>query len=508
MSIPTVALRPKHDRRARSGHPWVFSNELADGVGGLPRGGVVDVVDAKGAFLGRGYANPQSLIAVRLFASKHDDIDSEGFWVRRLQAAVAHRAVVCPGRNDLRVVFGEGDRLPGLVIDRFGGVVSVQLTTLGTESRKDLIEHAVREVLAPTGAVLRSEGPARQREGLEDERRVWFGDVPDLVTIDELGVRLTAAPLDGQKTGHFYDQAVNRAFAGPLCAGRSVLDVYANGAAWALQALVNGATKAVAIDKSEACCERMVENAELNGVSDKLTPICDEGRKTLQLMVQQGHRYDMVMLDPPAFAKSRKAVGAALKGYRDINALGLTLLRPGGILFTSSCSFHVEEDRFVAEVVAAAKQVGRRLRVVRRGEQAPDHPVRRDLHVALGGVASSCPLLAEESGRRMVGEKASESKHLALARRLGTFHANWVTGLIDGRRMHARLGRNGHHGARHGLSAGGHPRVHALVDDAVEDPRGGPDGRRPAGSRGDGGHHVPLRHAQRLADRRLRPAEP
>jgi 23S rRNA (cytosine1962-C5)-methyltransferase len=200
-----------------------------------------------------------------------------------------------------------------------------------------------------------------------------------LVTIDELGIRLTAAPLDGQKTGHFYDQAVNRAHAGPLCAGKTVLDVYANGAAWALQALANGATSAVAIDKSESCCERMVVNAELNGVADKLTPVCDEGRKTMQLMVQKGMRFDMVMLDPPAFAKNKTAVGNALRGYRDVNALGLTLLKPGGVLFTSSCSYHVEEDRFVAEVVAAAKQVGRRLRVVRRGEQAPDHPVRPEV---------------------------------------------------------------------------------------------------------------------------------
>ena len=379
MSVPVVALRPKHDKRVRAGHPWVFSNELADPVAQLPSGGIVDVVDAKGAFLGRGYANPQSLIAVRLLARRDQELDQAGFWVRRLQEAVAYRRVVFGDRHDLRLVFGEGDRLPGLVIDRFGDVVSVQLTTLGMEQRRGLIEEAIREVLAPKGAVLRSEGPARQKEGLEDERGLWFGEVPDLVEIEEYGVKFMAAPLDGQKTGHFYDQAVNRAYAGPLCKGMRVLDVYANGAGWALQALAHGATQAIAIDKSESCCDRMVANAELNGVADRLIPLCDEGKRSLQALGSAGERFDAVMLDPPAFAKNRKAAGAALRGYRDINALGLSLVRPGGLLFTSSCSYHVEEDLFVAEVVAAAKQVGRSLRVVRRGEQAADHPVRTEI---------------------------------------------------------------------------------------------------------------------------------
>jgi 23S rRNA (cytosine1962-C5)-methyltransferase len=376
MSVPVVSLRPKHDRRVREGHPWVFSNELAEPAAQLPRGGVVDVVDAKGAFIGRGYANPSSLIAVRLLARRDQDIDAAGFWVGKLRDAVAYRQVAFGDRRDLRVVFGEGDRLPGLVIDRFGGVVSVQLTALGTEVRKELIEEAVRVVLAPSGAVLRSEGPARQKEGLDDERRVWFGEVPELVEIEEYGVKFVAAPLDGQKTGHFYDQATNRAFAGPLCAGKRVLDVYANGAGWALQALVHGATQAVAIDKSESCCDRMVANAALNGVSDRLIPVCDEGKKSLQAMLANGERFDVVMLDPPAFAKNKASVSAALRGYRDINALGLALVKPGGLLFTSSCSYHVDEEHFVAEVVAGARQAGRSLRVLRRGEQAADHPVR------------------------------------------------------------------------------------------------------------------------------------
>lgn len=379
MTIPHVTLRPKHDRRARSGHPWVFSNELEEPAAQLPDGGTVDVLDAKGAFVGRGYANPHSLIAVRLLARRHDDIDQAGFWVRRLREAVDHRAAVFGDRRDLRVVFGEGDRLPGLVIDRFADVLAVQLTTLGTERRKELLEEAIREVLAPRGAALRSEGPARQKEGLDDERRVWFGEVPDQVQIEEYGVKLVAAPLDGQKTGHFYDQAQNRAFAGPLCRGMRVLDVYANGAGWALQALAHGATQAVAVDKSESCCERMVLNAELNGFGDKLVPLCDEGKRALQAMLAAGERFDAVMLDPPAFAKNRKSVGAALRGYRDINALGLSLVRPGGWLFTSSCSYHVDEEHFVAEVAAAARQVGRSLRAVRRGEQAADHPVRLEV---------------------------------------------------------------------------------------------------------------------------------
>lgn len=375
MTIPALRLRPKHDRRIKAGHPWVFSNELDGGVGSLPPGGVVDVHDAGGAFLGRGYANPHSLISVRILSRQRDDIDHPAFWAHRLREARAYREAVYPDRRSLRLVHAEGDGLPGLVVDAYDGWLAVQLTTLGTDRRKEIIEQALREVFAPKGAVLRSEGRARQLEGLEDERAVWFGDPPDEVEIDEYGVTFRVPLLGGQKTGHFFDQADNRRFAGSLCHGRTVLDVYAHTAGWALHALRHGAVSATAVDKSAECVGRMRINAELNGVSDRLEILESEGKLALQQLLGRSARFGAVVLDPPAFAKTRKSAGAALRGYREINALGLSLVEPGGFLFTSSCSFHVHEDRFLEEIAQAARLAGRRLRLVRRGDQAADHPV-------------------------------------------------------------------------------------------------------------------------------------
>jgi len=375
MSIPSIRLRSKHDRRIRSGHPWVFSNEIDGDVGGLPPGGTVDVCDAKGAFLGRGYANPKSLIAIRILSPRREDVDHPAFWTNRIRSAASYRAAVLPGRTAMRLIHAEGDGLPGLVVDRYGDWLAVQLTTLGMETRRDLIADALREVIEPTGAVLRSEGRSRQLEGLEDERASWFGDPPEHVDIDEYGVTFRVPLLGGQKTGHFFDQAQNRHFAGPLCRDRTVLDVYANCGAWALHALANGAEHATTIDKSESCCDRTEINGELNGVAGQMEIIQGEGKKTLQWLVQRQRQFGAVVLDPPAFAKTRKAVGSALRGYGEINALGLALVEQGGFFFTSSCSYHIEEDRFLDEIVKAARRAHRRLRIVRRGEQAADHPV-------------------------------------------------------------------------------------------------------------------------------------
>lgn len=375
MSIPTVKLRNKHDRRVREGHLWVFANEIDGDVPSLPAGGAVDVLDVRGQLLGRGYSNPRSLITVRLLTRRAEDIDGVPFFVERLRRAAARREAALPGRTSLRICHGEADDLPGLVIDRYDDVLVVQITTLGMETRKELLRAAVIEALAPRAAVLRSEGPSRGLEGLEDERGAWIGEPPDDVEIEEGGVRFRVPIRDGQKTGHFYDQALNRAFAGERCAGRSVLDVYANAGAWGLYALRGGATSVLAVDRSASCCERIAVNAALNGVADKVEVREGDGRTILQALVAEGRRFGAVVLDPPAFAKARKAAGAALRGYREINALGATLVEPGGWLFTSSCSWHVQEDRFIEAVVDGARDAGRRVRLIRRGEQAPDHPM-------------------------------------------------------------------------------------------------------------------------------------
>lgn len=376
MSIPRLNLRPKRDRRVAGGHPWVFSNELEPGFIDLPPGSIVDVFDAKGKFLGRGLLSPRSLIAVRIYSRvRHDDLDSPLFYAMRLREALAYRTRVLPGRQSLRLVHAEGDFLPGLIIDRFGDHLAVQVNTVGMEARLPILEEAVRDVFEPASAVFRNDNKARELEGLEQGRGVWFGEPPDHVDIDEYGVTYRVSLLGGQKTGHFFDQAVNRRDAGALAAGGTVLDVYANTGGFGLQALRQGATHATLLEKSEATAEAAALNAELNGVDDRCTVVACEATRTLEQLVARGERFDVVCIDPPAFAKTKKTAGNALRGYARVNALAATLVSPGGLLVSSSCSYHVHEDRFLEAVVKGAEEAGRTLRSVRRGEQAPDHPV-------------------------------------------------------------------------------------------------------------------------------------
>lgn len=380
MASTTLRLKPRQDRRARSGHPWVFSNEIDGTVASLEPGGFVDLTTANGKFLGRGYANPKSLIAVRILSrNRNADVGSPEFYATRLTHALKLRETLYPGRTAYRWVNGESDGLPGLIIDRFNDVLSVQITTLGMERLKPILQEAIQTVLSPRGAVLRNESPLRELEGLAREKGLWFGDVPERVEIDEFGVKFRVDPMNGQKTGHFFDQTENRHFAGKLCTGFEMLDVYANSGGWGLHALHHGATRVIFVDKHEACCEQIEENVARNEFEERTVIICDEGKKSLEGLLNQGVRFDAVNLDPPAFAKQRKAANSALKGYKEINRLALLLVKPGGYLFSSSCSYHVLEERFIEAIQGAAKEAGRALRMVRRGEQSADHPTRPEV---------------------------------------------------------------------------------------------------------------------------------
>lgn len=374
-ALTPVQLRPGHDRRVRAGHPWVFSNEIDGDVAALPAGGAVEVRDADGRFLGRGYANPASLISVRIVTrDRNAHPDDPRLYTEALRRALAWRERLLPGRASCRLVASEGDGLPGLVIDRYSDVLAVQVTTLGMETRLPLLEGAVREVFGPRGAWLRNDGGLRALEGLPLESREWFGEVPDQVPFEENGVQLVADVRSGQKTGFFFDQAENRAFAARVCAGLDVADVYANTGAWGLAALRAGAASATAVEVNPATCAIIAENGLRNGVADRLEVVAGDARTVMERWA--GTRlFGAVFLDPPAFAKSRKKAVPALKGYRDVNRLALRLVVPGGLLFTSSCSHHVLEDRFLEAVLEAARRDQRTLRLARRGEQAPDHPV-------------------------------------------------------------------------------------------------------------------------------------
>lgn len=358
--------------RTRPHHPWVFSNEVLDPpVAKLPAGGAVTVVDPHGRFRGRGYANPHSLIAIRLYCGPDEDPDDPALFVRRLVRARDWRARVLPGRTGLRVFAGEADGLPGVLVDRYGDVLSVQLTTLGMDLRQEQVLAALREVYAPRGVVAKNDVGLRALEGLALESRVWWGQVPERVPFEENGVRYEADLVGGQKTGFFFDQADNRAWWRTHARGARVLDVYAHLGGWALAARVHGAVEAVAIDSSAAACEGIRRNAELNGTAVDVR----QGDAREELAKLPAQHFDLVTVDPPAFAKNRKAAGAALAGYKAVNAAAARLVRPGGLLFTSSCSHHVEAERFEEAVVAGLRQAGRRALLIRRAGASVDHPV-------------------------------------------------------------------------------------------------------------------------------------
>lgn len=377
-----VALHPGRERRVAQGHAWVFADELAVQARTLPPGGVVSVVDARGRFIGQGLANPSSLIAVRLLSrDRRDDLDSAEFYERRLAQAWRARQAVLPGRENLRVVSGDGDGLSGLVLDRYqpveGGppVVVAQLTSLGMDQRRGLLGAAVQAVLSPGGGLLRNDLSVRSLEGLPQEVEPWFGEVPAELQIAEGPARFRVEPYLGQKTGFFLDQVDNRAWGAARCGGCRVLDTYAHTGAWAVQALLAGAQEAVAVDSSPRAAELIRRHGQDNGLGEALRVVQGDARVVMEQLAREGQRFDRVMVDPPAFAKSRKDAGAALRGYRQVNRLALQLVEPGGLLFSSSCSHHIEEERFLDEILVAGAELGRTLRLVRRGEQGPDHPV-------------------------------------------------------------------------------------------------------------------------------------
>jgi 23S rRNA (cytosine1962-C5)-methyltransferase len=376
MHTNTIRLSARKDRRVRSGHPWIFSNEIEENVGSLEPGGIVTVTTATGRFIGRGYANPNALIAVRLLSrNRSDDITTPEFYARRFRQALAYREGMYPDRRSCRVFHAESDGVPGLIIDRYNDVLAVQLNTLGLETHKEIIGQAIQEVFSPQAIILHNDTRERALEGLEQERTIWFGDLPQTIDIDEFGVGFRVQPMTGLHAGHYFDQTDNIIHGASLCTGKRVMDLYANSGAFGLHALAAGATEVVFVDKQEPCCIEIETNLSINGFEDRATILCDEGKRTVEALLIQGTRFDVVHLDPPPFAKSRKTVTSALRGYTELNRLCMQLVKPGGHLLTSSRSVHIQEDRYIECLQKAAETAGRQLRMAYRGAQSADHPV-------------------------------------------------------------------------------------------------------------------------------------
>ncbi len=349
------------------GHPWIFRSDV---TGDAPAAGLVRVLDPRGRFIGQALCSPKSEIRLRLLERSDRPVDG-AWWRERLAAALARRRTI--DATAYRVVHGEGDALPSLVVDRYDRWAVVQFLSAGLETLRADILDALTDVLGPEGILLRHESPIRRREGLPDDSGAVRGEVPERIEIREGGVRYFAAPWTGQKTGAFLDQRPNRLLAAALAApGGRALDCFAYHGSFALH-LATRAGRVLALDSSAGALARGAENAALNGF-DNIEWREADAFETLRGFERARERFDTIVLDPPAFAKSRGSVPEALRGYREINLRAMRLLTTGGVLLTASCSFHVRRPEFLAMLVGAAGDSGRRVTLQALLGQGDDHP--------------------------------------------------------------------------------------------------------------------------------------
>ncbi len=373
---PTLRLHPGRDRRIRGGHPWVYSNELQlDGAAkALLPGAVVNLAAADGKLLGTGTFNLHSLIALRLYARHPDAKLDTAFLAGRLRAALALRERLFD-RPYYRLIHAEGDGLPGIVIDRYGPVLAIQINTAGAEALLPALLAAVEAVLAPAAVVLRNDGDVRKFEGLAQEVKLAHGTLSGAAEVEENGCRFLTDLLEGQKTGWYFDLAIARAEIARLARGGKLLDLYCHTGAFAIQAAKHGATDVLAIDRSELALDLASRAATLNGVEGRCTFRKGEVFAELERLGAEKARFATVVADPPSFVKSKKDLATGTKGYRKLTRLAAQLVTPGGTLFVASCSHNMPAELFdeeIAQGLAAANRTGRTLF---SGGAGPDHPV-------------------------------------------------------------------------------------------------------------------------------------
>ena len=370
-----IVLARGEDKRIRAGHQWIFSNEIREISGEKVPGEAAEVFDAGGSFVGTGYYNPGSLIAVRLLARTHADIEAADFYRERIAGALVLRRLLYPDMETFRVVHGEGDFLPGLVVDKYGDYLSVQFLTCGMDRRKELITGVLRDMFAPKGIVARNDVSVRGLEGLEEKVEILHGDLPAHLEIEEHNLRFRVDLLKGQKTGHFLDQKENHLLLKGRVKGKDVLDCFSYSGSWGIHAAHFGASGVTCVDSSEKAVAMARENAALNGFAGIVKCEAADAFERLRSLKGEGRSFDMVVLDPPAFVKSRKVLKEAIKGYFTINRRAMELLRPGGYLISCSCSFHMEREMFRDLLANAAQQAKKEMRLLEVRSQSPDHPI-------------------------------------------------------------------------------------------------------------------------------------
>ena len=380
MEYGKVCLRRGEEKDVRGGTFWIYDNEIDWYDDICPDGGIVDVIDSRMKFVARGYFNSKSKIVVRVLTrDKNEDID-EAFFRRKIQAAWDFRRTL--GFSDsCRVIFGESDGLPGLTVDKFGDYLSFQIVSLGMENWKSTILDVLVEIFAPKGIYERGDVPVREKEGLPLRTGCVYGEVPSLVTITEHDAKMVVDIPNGQKTGHFLDQQENRGRIKPYCKDQTVLDLCCHTGGFAIHAALYGASAVEAVDVSEDALAMVRRNAALNGVS--VTTTCGNVFDVVKDYSEQGRQFGLVVCDPPAFAKNRKSLEAAYRGYKELNLRSMKLTKPGGYLGSCSCSQYMTPELFLQMLREAAMDCGRQVRLLETLIQSRDHPACLNAEQAL-----------------------------------------------------------------------------------------------------------------------------
>lgn len=377
MNLPSLRLKTNCDRRLKGGHLWVFSNEVdtvQTPLTALQAGQEAQLLNASGKPMGLVTVSPDNLICARLHSrdSKHG-LD-KSLLVHRIKIALSLREQLFD-KPCYRLVYGESDLLPGLVVDRFADYLVVQITTPGMERVRDQVVEALVQVLKPAGILLKNDGAARKAEQLDAYVEVAHGEVPERVALEENGVRFEAPVHSGQKTGWFYDHRMNRARLAPYVAGKRVLDLYSYIGGWGVQAAAFGASEVMCVDSSAAALDLVEHNAALNGVAEKMTVVEGDVMAALRELKEAGEKFDVVIADPPAFIKKRKDIRNGENAYRRLNEQAMRLLNRDGVLVSASCSMHLAENNLRDILLAASRHLDRNLLITERGFQGPDHPV-------------------------------------------------------------------------------------------------------------------------------------
>lgn len=373
-NLPVVHVINGRQKKLLQGHPWVYGNEIERVEGDIADGELVTVVDFRGRYMGTGFYNSRSLITVRLLTHRQEEITDE-LIASRVRAACGYRRFVMQreGTDSCRLIYGEADRLPGVIADRFGGVIVLQVLALGMERYTQVIADALIACEQPACLLLNNDDAIRLKEGMTCFTKVLHGELPEETIISENGVKLAVDVRGGQKTGYFLDQKDNHLFLRQFCRDARVLDCFSYIGGFALNAAKGGAREVTAVDISESAVELIRRNAALNGA--QINAVCANCFDFLRAQVKAGEKYDVVVLDPPAFTKAHANMANACRGYKEIALSAMRLLPAGGVLATHSCSYHMPEDVFVNTVLSAAQDLHRQVRVITLRRQDIDHPV-------------------------------------------------------------------------------------------------------------------------------------